>query len=444
MRLEPTPRRPLPPRPDALIARLEDASGQPPSDRDRALARELVFGVLRWRRALDYALDAYCRRPVRSLDPPVRTALRLGLYQLRYLERVPDSAAVHESVSLAAAARPGAAGLVNAVLRAYLRADHPWPRRNGDHDLYLRTGLSHPDWLVDRYLEQLGAAGARARLEANNQVPPVFLRIGLRWDLGEVQARLATDGIRTERFPLAPRCLRVTEGNPRQSGLHEDGAIHLQDAGSQLIAWLLPLGGGNRCLDACAAPGGKAVILAERLAPRSLIAADARLGRVRLLGETARRLAAGNLRRLAADASRPPFRSGSFDRILLDVPCSGLGTLSRNPDIKWTSSPERLSRLGAAARRIGNAGVRLLAPGGLLLFAACSLEPEETTEAIANILGENPVLRQRSLRDRVPEALQPLVGSDGALRLGPEHHGTDGYFAALLERRARGGADSDG
>ena len=151
LRLEPTRERPRPPRPDALIARLEDAEGQPPSDRDRALARELVFGVLRRRRALDYALDTYSRRPVGKLDLPVRTALRIGLYQLRYLDRVPASAAVHEAVSLAAtAARPGAAGLVNAVLRAYLRADHPWPHPGGDRNLYLRAGLSYPDWMVDR------------------------------------------------------------------------------------------------------------------------------------------------------------------------------------------------------------------------------------------------------------------------------------------------------
>ena len=422
-------------RPDTLIARLEDAEGQPPGGRDRALARELVFGVLRWRRALDYALDSYSRRPVRRLDPPVRTALRLGLYQLRYLDRVPASAAVHESVTLAAtAARPGAAGLVNAVLRSYLRADHPWPHWGGDRDLYLRVGLSHPDWLVDRYRDRLGVGGARARLEANNRPPSVFLRASPRRELDEVRRTLEAEGIRAERFPLAPRCLKVTRGNPQESSLYGEGAIHLQDAGSQLVAWLLPVGGARRLLDACAAPGGKATILAERLDPRPLIAADRRLARVELLGETARRLSTTNLWRLAADATHPPFASGAFQRILLDVPCSGLGTLARNPDIKWTASPERLTRLADQARRIAGAAVRLLAPGGLLLYAACSLEPEETNEAVRDLLTDEPGLRQVSLADAVPAPLASLIGDDGALRLAPEDHGTDGYYAALLQR----------
>lgn len=435
LRLEPTRDRPLPPRPDTLIARLEDAHGQPPSDRDRALARELVFGVLRWRRALDYALDTYSRRPVAKLDLPVRTALRLGLYQLRYLDRVPASAAVHESVSLASAsARPGAAGLVNAVLRAYLRADHPWPRPGGDRGLYLRAGLSHPDWMVDRYVGQLGYEGARRRLEANNRSPTVFLRVNRRLSLDEAKKRLRDDGVDTERFPIAPRCLRVTRGNPQASSLYREGGLHIQDAGSQLVAWLLPVDGARRCLDACAAPGGKATILAGRVEPRPLLAADLRPARLALLNDTVRRLSADNVLQLAADASRPPFAAESFDRILLDVPCSGLGTLSRNPDIKWTASAARVGQLSETAGRIARAAADLLSPGGMLLYAACSLEPEETTDAVGGLLAERSDFHQMPLADRVPEALAPLIGDDGALRLGPEHHGTDGYYAALLRR----------
>ena len=435
LRLEPTRDRPRPPRPDALIARLEDAHGQPPNDRDRALARELVFGVLRWRRSLDYALDTYSRRPVRRLDLPVRTALRLGLYQLRYLDRVPASAAVHESVSLAAAsARPGAAGLVNAVLRAYLRADHPWPRSGGDRDLYLRAGLSHPDWMVERYLEQLGYQRAKRRLEANNRSPIVFLRVSRRLTLDKVRDRLGREGVQTQRCPIAPRCLRITGGNPQDSSLFREGAIHIQDAGSQLVAWLLPVDGARRCLDACAAPGGKATILAERIEPRPLVAADLRPARVDLLDATVRRLTADNVLRLAADAARPPFAAATFDRILLDVPCSGLGTLARNPDIKWTASPERIRELAETAGRIARAAADLLASGGMLLYSACSLEPEETTGAIRGLLAGRPGLRQLSLADRLPEAFAPLVDDHGALRVAPEDHGTDGYFAALLQR----------
>lgn len=433
LRLERNPEDRPPPRPDTLIARLEDAEGKPPEPRDRALARELIFGVLRWKRALDYALDAYSRRPVARLKPPIRTALRLGLYQLRYLDRVPPRAAVRDSVSLARASeRPGAGGLVNAVLRAYLRADHPWPQRRGDPNLYLREGLSHPDWLVDRYLEALGPDGARKRLEANNRAPSVFLRVSRRRDADAVRRRLEEDGVRTERFPLAPRCLKVRAGRPQASPLHAEGGFHIQDAGSQLIGWLLPLEGARRCLDACAAPGGKATILAERLDPRRLIAADGRPRRAALLARTARRLSIGNLLPLVADAGAPPFAGERFDRVLLDVPCSGLGTLSRNPDIKWTASPARLGELGETARRLVRSTLGVLAPGGMLLYAACSLEPEETTDPIRDLLAETPELRQCPLGERLPPLLRPLVGEDGALRLRPEDHGTDGYFAALL------------
>ena len=435
LRLEAAPGNRPPPRPDTLIARLEDSSGRAPLPQDRALARELVFGVLRWRRALDHALDAYCRRPVAKLDPPVRTALRLGLYQLRHLDRVPTSAAVHESVSLAAASkRPGAAGLVNAVLRAYLRADHPWPHRGGDFPLYLRAGLSHPDWLVDRCLETLGPEGAAVRLEANNRTPTVFLRVSRREGIEEVRSRLEEEGVRTERFPLAPRCLKVLAGNPRSSPLLAEGGFHIQDAGSQLIGWLLPLDGARRCLDSCAAPGGKATILAERFDPRRVVASDLRPARATLLLETIQRLSATNVLPVAGDAAAPPFPPGTFDRVLLDVPCSGLGTLSRNPDIKWTASPERLAALGETAREIARAGVGLLAPGGILLYAACSLEPEETSEPVRQLLAEFPAVRQLPLADRLPERLRALVGEDGALRLTPEAHGTDGYYATLLAR----------
>lgn len=432
-RLEPEDGR-APPRPDALLARLEDREGRPPEERDRALARELVFGVLRYRRALDWALQSYTRRPFPELDREVRTALRLGLYQLRYLDRVPANAAVHESVALAGGAGGrGAAGLVNAVLRAFLHADHSWPHRGGDPDLYLRTGLSHPDWLVDRLLAALGPKGARARLEANNRRPATFLWVSQARDLDAVRRQLDSEGVGTDRFPLAPRCFLVAGGNPQRSPLHEEGAIHLQDAGSQLIAWLLPAGGGN-WLDACAAPGGKAAILAQRLDARPLAAADRRPARVRLLAETTARLRTRNLVPLAADAARPPFRAGSLDRILLDAPCSGLGTLARNPDLKWTSSPGRIRSLAESARRLARAQLGLLAPGGLLLYAACSLEPEETGEVVGALLAETPGLSRVPLADRLPEPLAALAGEDGALRLAPEEHGTDGYFAALLRR----------
>lgn len=426
-------RRGPPPRPDTLISRLVDRHGNPPSEADRAFARELVFGVLRFRRGLDYALDTYYRRPLSRLEPEVRTALRLGLYQLRYLDRVPTRAAVSEAVALASAASGrGAASLVNALLRTYLRADHPWPHPGGDPDLYLRVGLSHPDWLVDRAVARLGPEAARAALEANNRTPQSFLRVARNSDTDATRRRLEADGVETVPAPLAPRCLRVVRGNPTASAAYGEGAIHPQDAGSQLIAWLLPDGG--RALELAAAPGGKATILAERWAPGRVVAADLRPARLRLLTETAARLGAENLLPLAAHAGKPPFLQGTFDRVLLDAPCTGLGTLARNPDIKWNSSPKRLRSLAKKQQFLAAAAARLVAPGGFLLYSVCSLEPEETEEVVAALREQAPEFHPADLRAPLPEQLHPLLDESGALRLPPGLHGTDGYYAALLRR----------
>ncbi len=417
--------------PDSLLARFESGA----SEADRALARELAFGVLRQRRALDHALDGFARRPLAGLDPALLVLLRMGLYQLRMLTRIPPHAAVHETVGLAReVARPGADRMVNAILRAYLRSDFPWPRPGGDPRLWLRVGLSHPDWMVDRFVAELGEAGAIARMEANNRVPRSFLRVSRRVEPAEAQERLLADGVRTRPFSMAPRCLAVQSGAPFRAAAHRDGLVHIQDAGSQLIAWLLPLAGAKRVLDACAAPGGKAGILAERLHPQRAVAADLRPHRVELLRRIAGRLGVENLSFVSADAGRPPFPPRSFDRILLDAPCSGLGTLARNPDLKWNSSPKRVSRLARTELRLARAAAGLLRPGGLLLYSVCSLDPEETGDLV-RALAEGPdALETVPLGPGLPESVSRFRDGAGALRILPEESETDGYFAALMRR----------
>ncbi len=421
--------------PDSLLARFE--ADMQVGEADRGLARELVFGALKGKRLLDHTLDCFSRRPVRKLEPALRVLLRIGLHQLRTLTRIPPHAALFETVRIARMRmRPGAARLVNAVLRAYLRADHAGPSPEGDPDLWMRVGLSHPDWMVDRLVRRLGEAGARARMEANNCPPQTFLRVRRDVDLPSVQERLLEDGVPTEVFPMAPRCLLARAGNPLRTAAHREGRVHIQDAGSQLVGWLLPLHDARRALDGCAAPGGKATILAERFHPRRVVAADLRPARMRLLERIASRLQADNLHRVVADAASPPFSPGSFDRILLDVPCSGLGTLARNPDLKWTSSPERVRRLARTEARLASAAVRLLAPGGLLLYATCSLEPEETEDVVAGLLDAAPGLERVSLGAELPPESRRFLDPDGTLRILPESSGTDGYFAALLRRPA--------
>ena len=394
--------------PDSLLARFESGA----SEADRALARELAFGVLRQRRALDHALDGFARRPLAGLDPALLVLLRMGLYQLRMLTRIPPHAAVHETVGLAReVARPGADRMVNAILRAYLRSDFPWPRPGGDPRLWLRVGLSHPDWMVDRFVAELGEAGAIARMEANNRVPRSFLRVSRRVEPAEAQERLLADGVRTRPFSMAPRCLAVQSGAPFRAAAHRDGLVHIQDAGSQLIAWLLPLAGAKRVLDACAAPGGKAGILAERLHPQRAVAADLRPHRVELLRRIAGRLGVENLSFVSADAGRPPFSAAALLR-----PDPAGRAVQRPRDARPQSRPEveLFSQAGLPARpdrtAAGPRGGRPAAPGGPPALFGLFARSRGDGRLGPGARGRPGRARNRSARSRASRIGLPLPG----------------------------------
>lgn len=293
-----------------------------PADRD--LATEIVMGVLRWRGSLDWILAHHCRVPLESLDTTLLHALRIGLYQIRYLDRVPARAAVDESVRLASTF--GAArgrGLVNAVLRSVLREPGlpGFPRKDEDPVAFLESTLSYPRWLSERYLARLGIEQAEARCRQQNQAPPLHLRVSLRIDLERARDMLASEGVSSEALAAVPGCLRVTSGAIREASLFREGLVFPQDAGSQLVPFLLDARQDDMVLDVCAAPGGKATALGERVPAGSVIAVEKRRRRARLLSETARRLAARNLHPVVADGLALPL-DRRFERILLDVPCT--------------------------------------------------------------------------------------------------------------------------
>lgn len=306
-----------------------------PADRD--LTNEIVYGVLRWQNRLDYILEARASRSARRIDQPILLALRIGLYQILFLDRVPQRSAVDEAVKIAHRYGPrGAGSFVNAVLRAVCRNPNQpvLPDRNGDPLRYLSITLSHPEWLARRYFYRLGLDGAEARCRFHNAPAPVDLRVEPVMSVEEAQKALKGEGIETERFPHVPHCLRVVKGKPTRSPLHAQGSIFIQEAGSQLIPHLLAVRPGDRVLDACAAPGAKATELARWTEPGLVIALERRPRRLELMAALARRLNCQNLIPLGGDAGALPLR-GSFRTILLDAPCSSLGTLARNPDIKW-------------------------------------------------------------------------------------------------------------
>ncbi|MEE9273993.1 MAG: transcription antitermination factor NusB, partial [bacterium] len=358
--------------------------------RDRAFLRELVYGALRWRNRLDAAYGRFLREPPRRLSAPVREALRLGAYQLLFLDRVPAHGAVNTSVALAGGGGGGrrrARGLANAILRKVAEAGFGPP---ADPEERLVVWESHPRWLVRRWMAALGPERARLRCEANNREGPVVLRANpARMGAGELAERLAAEGATTVPGEVDPDCLRVIagEGDARPAPLtgtlaFAQGAFTVQDESASLAARFAGVRPGARALDVCAAPGGKAAALAWAAGSSGLaVAADVSLPRLeRLVGNCAR--IAPLVRILAMDARRPAFGE-VFDAALVDAPCSGLGVLRRHPDARWRLRERDLERHGRRQREILAGAARVLRPGGRLVYAVCSNEPEETDEVAA-------------------------------------------------------------
>lgn len=333
--------------------------------RDAGLASEIVFGTLRFRGQLDYLIARWSGRAAERLDAAVRVALRMGIYQLRYLERVPPHAAVGESVELVKRARKRSAmGLVNAVLRKVTREPVVWPDR--------ATELSHPAWLLERWEAQYGAVSAEAIARANLRAPETYVRV-------PPGAAPPTGAEATE----IPGCYRVPAGGA--------GGFRIQDIGSQAIVPLLEPAPGQMFLDLCAAPGNK-TLQALEWGVRA-VACDLHLSRAAMLR-------AVGLDTVVLDGTQPLPFGRQFDRILLDAPCSGTGTLARNPEIKWRLRPEGPAGLHAIQTALLERACAALAPGGLLVYSTCSLEKEENEDVVATVRGHAVVRTMRRLPGR--------------------------------------------
>ena len=398
-----------------------DVEALPP--RDRAFLHELVLGTLRRRGLVDHALAAAVDRPLAQIDPGVLTILRLGAYQILRL-RVPHRAAVSEAVELAHAVTPRATGIVNAVLRRLAReGPPPVPDRRADPLGWLTTEGSLPRWLAKRWRARLGPEVACARAAALLETPPTVFRVNPR--AGDAEARLASAGVVAEPL-VVPGAWRVREG--AIATLSAGAIVYVQDQGSQMIAHLAAAAAG-RVLDACAAPGGKSTLMAD-LGPHALvIAGEVSPPRLFTLATLVARWGTPNVRVVGADARRPPL-AVPLQSILLDAPCSGLGTLGRHPDIRWRAREADLSRQARRQRELLEGVAGLVAPGGTLVYATCSLEPEENERVVDPFLEAHPELRVAE-RPGWAEAF-----ADGRfLRTLPERDGGDGFFAAKLERR---------
>jgi 16S rRNA (cytosine967-C5)-methyltransferase len=427
-----------------LSREIETARATVEDGRDRALLLELVAGTLRWRNELDAIILVASRRPKRDLDPRVLATLRLGVYQLLHLDRIPPHAVVHESVDLIRALKqPHAAGFVNAVLRAATRlktADH-LPRRPADIDdrdaclAYLSITLSHPRWLVARWLERYGFGHTEALCRYGNSPPELTVR-AVSGSVADLGSRLEAAGIDFRPGRFVTGCLRLPAGS--LSGVPPDlrNAMFVQDEGSQLVAETVPATPGCLVLDACAAPGGKTLALADRLGETGrLVASDFRRGRLALLKETL----AANGRQVPLvrlDATRAwPF-GAVFDAVLLDVPCSGLGTIRRDPDLKWTRSADDLARFAALQLSMLRSAASSLKPGGAVVYATCSSEPDENIAVVEAFLDANESFALvRAVHGPGVREVESLIDARGCLVTDPVRHGLDAFFAAVLVLR---------
>jgi 16S rRNA (cytosine967-C5)-methyltransferase len=424
---------------DVLLGHRLAETTLPPAD--RSLATRLVFGTLAWQGRLDHHLGSLVRTPLTRLDPPVRVALRLGLYQLLFLERIPAYAAVDSSVRIVRReAGAGAAGLANAVLRRAAAnvagLALPDPR---DPMERLAIEWSHPRWLVERWAADYGVEEMPRLLAANNEHGKTTLRVNtLRTTpdaLGEalVAARV---GVTPGRW--SPDALVIDGGAARVRAMaaYREGHATFQGEASQLVTRLLGLTPGLRLLDACAAPGGKTAHAAAQLGATGLVAAlDVRPGGVRRIAAEAARIGAVTVHVAVGDARRPPF-AGPFDAVLVDAPCSGLGTLRRHPELRWRRRPEDVARLAALQQEILRGVAGLVRPGGVLVFSVCTLTREENEGAVEAFLAADPRFGVEPAGPHLPGAAAALVGPDGFLRTLPHRHDLDGFFAARLRARA--------
>lgn len=402
---------------------------------DLALAYEIVLGVLRRQLWLDHLIEHYTGRSSPRLDAPVRRSLRMGLYQLRFLNRIPPSAVVNESVNMAHMARVrSAAGLINAALRRAAREPLYDPAANiKDPFESIAVKHSHPLWLIRRWAVWLGLEETERLAEANNLVPPVAFRvIQGREESERVPYELREAGARLEESLIAPGAWRVEGASALVREMAREGRIYIQDEASQLVAHVLAAQSGERILDACAAPGSKTSHIAQCAKDEALVVAcDLYAHRLGLLVENCALQGLRNVRAVIHDAALPlPFADETFDRVLVDAPCTGTGTLRRNPEIRWRITAEDIGALQARQSLILRNSARAVLRGGRLVYSTCSLEPEENEEVVARFLNGKSGWRQLEARLRA----SPLQTEGLAVRTWPHRGGADGFFVAVFER----------
>ena len=417
---------------------------------DRAFILELVLGTIRWRGRLDFVLHRLAKLPDKKIDLRLFNLLRMGAYQILFMNRVPVSAAINECVQLAKTIfkNEKIAGFTNAILRSIARGkdSEDLPSFGQDSIASLTQALSHPGWMVERWVKEFGLEIARKICLANNRRPPFTVRVNtLKISREALQKKLKVSGVELHRTPFAPEGLIFAESfPPAQDALFQEGLYFVQDEASQLIPHLLDPQAGERILDVCAAPGGKSTHLAQLMEDRGeIMALDLHGPKVNLIKENSRRMGLSIIKAYRADASRPlPFPPEMiFDRILIDAPCTGLGILHRHPEAKWRLKPDDpLRRRPLQMALLENVCSRLKL-GGILVYSTCTMTREENDEVVEVFLAKHKNFQLENLRGRVPKPWNLLVDEKGYFRTYPqmithrEDYRMDGFFAARLRKK---------
>jgi 16S rRNA (cytosine967-C5)-methyltransferase len=414
-------------------------------ERDRAFISQLVQGSVRWRARLDWTIGQTSDTPLKKISLPVLNLLRLALYQVFFLDRVPESAAVNEAVKQAKKRHPPyVVSFVNAVLRKACRTKNhiAFPDRGKSPVEYLSVFYSYPEWLVRKWIREWGVDVAEPLLEAQNRIPSLTVRSNpLKINRSGLIHRLgAESGVLGKPTPYSPQGVRLEDfrGRVDQGKAFQDGLFQVQDEAAQLTSILVSPVAGESVLDLCAGYGGKTTHLAELMGDQGkVIALDTNRTRLVSLATNAVRLGIRSASAVAADGSKDLsslFRV-RFDRIVVDAPCSGLGVISRHPDGKWNKKEEDIPRLAQLQRKILNNGCSLLLRGGTLLYVTCTLSREENEEVVEACLAGNKEMVLVDLKDRAPLWARDLIDDRGFLRTFPHLHHMDGFFGALIRRK---------
>ena len=404
---------------------------------DRRLTTEIVYGTLRMRGNLDWVIERLYRGKLNTMDVCLRNILRTALYQLLFTERIPDFAIVNEAVEITKKMRRRGSGLVNAILRNFIRRKDqiPYPEMGKDPAHYISVVHSHPLWMVEKWIEMFGVEETAALCRANNQVPPVTVRVNTLTTTRErTKEKLSQHGFEVEETSSSPDGLIIS--NPpipvRATDCYISGMIQFQDEASQLIAYLVSPKPGENILDICAGMGGKTTHLAAVMENRGrILALDINEKKIDALCKNASRLNAVVVDTQVGDAREKPGKAfaESFDRILIDAPCTGLGTLRRNPEIKWRIRPEDAEKCSILQKAILENAAACLKKGGYLIYSTCTITKEENEAVIMDFTNRHPDF----ICNRPPDAIDSsLVDDRGYFRSYPHCHGTDGFFGAVV------------